>query len=262
MAGVVAIRAMFECIGFTLGAATLLTDEQGIDSLNEVFNMDDENIENLCKVLRRPGGHNDPGNPDPGVKVSARAEENLKLAAFYCRHQERVSRPMNVALITLNNIRKLTKQRDKEKVKNHDVKDTPVAGVPLSYVIRRNIKPLPSDANPSKNYATFEHEMVARAPIVVPGSTGGESALEVRGPFTQSYITDRSEVWAKLATILGSSECWTYAKVARLSRDGRLCLRSVYNHYLDLNNIDHLASRAERKVSGLNISWGSSQLEF
>jgi len=68
--------------------------------------MDDGNIENLCKVLRRPGGQNASGNPDPGVKVSARAEEHLKLVAFYCRHQERVSRATNVALITLSDIRK------------------------------------------------------------------------------------------------------------------------------------------------------------
>jgi len=108
---------MFQRMGFTSAAENLLTDEQGIDSLNVVLNMDDGNIENLCKVLRRPGGQNASGNPDPGVKVSARAEENLKLVAFYCRHQERVSRRTNVALITLINIRKLTKQRDKEKVK-------------------------------------------------------------------------------------------------------------------------------------------------
>jgi len=58
MAGVVGVRAMFQRIGFTSAAANLLTDEQGIDSLNKVLNMDDGNIENLCKVLRRPGGQN------------------------------------------------------------------------------------------------------------------------------------------------------------------------------------------------------------
>ena len=55
MAGVVAMRAMFERMGFTVAAASLLTDEQGIDTLMEVRNMEDANIENLCKVLRRPG---------------------------------------------------------------------------------------------------------------------------------------------------------------------------------------------------------------
>ena len=265
------MRAMFERIGFSSAAATLLTDEQGIDSLDEILNMKDANIENLCKVLRRPGGQNNSGNPDPGVKVSVRAEENLKLAAFYCRHQERVSRPTTIAFITLSNVRALTKQRNIEKQTVKDTMEPPTVnakdwprtmesieeylqqfrgttGVPLSYVIRREIKPAPDSDDPSSNYPTIEHEMVARAPIIAPGATGDVPTLEANGPFTQSFITDRSEVWAKLAVIFGSAECWTYAKIARRSRDGRLCFRSVYNHYLGPNNIDHMASRAERRL--------------
>jgi len=125
MAGIVAMRAMFERIGFTPAAATLLTDEQGIDSIIEISQLEDANIEKLCKVLRRPGGQNDSGSPDPGVKVSVRAEENLKLVAHYCRHQERVSRPTDVALITLSNIRKLLKQRDLERHKVTDPREPP-----------------------------------------------------------------------------------------------------------------------------------------
>ena len=265
------MRAMFERIGFSSAVATLLTDEQGIDSLNEILYMKDANIENLCKVLRRPGGQNSSGSPDPGVKLSARAEENLKLVAFYCRHQERVSRQLNIASITLASIRKFIKQRDLERVSSTSVREPPTVnvkdwprtmegieeylqqfrgttGVPLSYVIRREIKPAPDSDDPSSNYPTIEHEMVARAPIIAPGATGDVPTLEANGPFTQSFITDRSEVWAKLAVIFGSAECWTYAKIARRSRDGRLCFRSVYNHYLGPNNIDHMASRAERKL--------------
>jgi len=46
---------MFERMGFTNAAAFLLTEEQGIDTLIEIRNMEDANIKNLCKVLRRPG---------------------------------------------------------------------------------------------------------------------------------------------------------------------------------------------------------------
>jgi len=67
-------------------------------------------------------------------------------------------------------------------------------GVPLSYVIRREVKPPLSSADPPTNYATIEHEKVARARIIEPGTTCDESALEASGPFTQSYITDMSEV--------------------------------------------------------------------
>ena len=81
--------------------------------------------------------------------------------------------------------------------------------MPLNYVIRRVIQPAPDIDDPSTNYPTIEHEMVARSPILAPGSTGDVPTLEAKGPFTQSFITDRSEVWAKLAVIFGSAGCWT-----------------------------------------------------
>ena len=73
---------------------TTTTDEQGVDSISELLNLDDGNMENLCKVLQRRGSQSNSGNPDLGVKVSAHAEENLRLTTFYCRHQERVSRTL------------------------------------------------------------------------------------------------------------------------------------------------------------------------
>ncbi len=72
--------------------------------------MTDEEIESLCKVLRRPGGMV-PGAAgaaqvqNPGVQVNQRAEGHLKLMAFYLRHQARVSRVVHAPDITLETIR-------------------------------------------------------------------------------------------------------------------------------------------------------------
>jgi len=72
--------------------------------------MEDGNIENLCKVLRRSGGQINTGTPDP---------ENLKLAAFYCRHQERVYLQINIAEITLKNkeVNKVASERKGAKIR-------------------------------------------------------------------------------------------------------------------------------------------------
>ena len=54
--------------------------------------LSDEEIESLCKALRRPGGtmdNPDAGNPgtysdpNPGNNISLRAETNLKLAGYF-----------------------------------------------------------------------------------------------------------------------------------------------------------------------------------
>ena len=63
------------------------------------------------------------------VCVSARAEENLKLVTFYCRHQGRVSRQLNMASITLASIRKFIKQRVLERVKFTGVRESPTVNV-------------------------------------------------------------------------------------------------------------------------------------
>jgi hypothetical protein len=167
---------MLERMGFTPEAAQLVTGDQGIDSVDELRNLDDDKASNLCRVLRRPGGTNAAGAADPGTKVSARAEDNLKLAIYYVKHQDRVSRTVNIGDITLTNVRKLIKQRDTEK--NHtdpdttpaiDSKDWPktmeaveeylrqfrgVNDVPLSYVVRTSLAPKPAATDPATNYPT------------------------------------------------------------------------------------------------------------
>ena len=88
MAAVNAMRTMLNRIGFTIAASQVIVDEQGLDSLEEIRLLTDDEIENLCKVIRRPGGQipgPNPGDPpvnNPGTPVNLRAENHLKLLTF------------------------------------------------------------------------------------------------------------------------------------------------------------------------------------
>jgi hypothetical protein len=68
------------------------------------------------------GETNAAGAADPGTKVSARAEDNLKLAIYFVKHQDLVSWTVIIEDITLTNACKLIKQCDTEK--NHTDPDT------------------------------------------------------------------------------------------------------------------------------------------
>jgi hypothetical protein len=120
MAAVNAMRMMFNRIGFTLAASQVIVDDQGMDTLEEIRLLSDDVIENLCKVIRRPGGTIPGPNPgaapvnNPGTPVSLRAENHLKLLAFFLRHQVRVSRVTVPANITLDTIREFRQLRDVE----------------------------------------------------------------------------------------------------------------------------------------------------
>jgi hypothetical protein len=51
------MRAMFERLGFTPGAAASLEgNDHGINTLKEVVFLNDKDIDSLVKHLRRPGG--------------------------------------------------------------------------------------------------------------------------------------------------------------------------------------------------------------
>ena len=51
-----AMRAAIVRIGFSDQAAKALLEEQGIATLVEIRLLSDDEIESLCKVIRRPGG--------------------------------------------------------------------------------------------------------------------------------------------------------------------------------------------------------------
>jgi hypothetical protein len=98
------VRAMYSRIGFTNRADDNIVDIQGIDSVRELGYLNDEDVINLCKTIRRPGGHlpnpafvaggaEQPTIPYTGIMVSQRAERNMQLAAYTVRHHARSAGP-------------------------------------------------------------------------------------------------------------------------------------------------------------------------
>ena len=51
-----AMRALFQRLRFSNAAATALTDEQGLNSLEELGLLTDDDSFNVCKILKRLGG--------------------------------------------------------------------------------------------------------------------------------------------------------------------------------------------------------------
>ncbi len=87
---IIAIQAAYVRLGFTDIAAFMTTAQQQIDSLEELRELKDKEAENLCRVLRKPGGlmpnplAGQVDQPDQiynlGTSVSTRAENLLKHA--------------------------------------------------------------------------------------------------------------------------------------------------------------------------------------
>ena len=114
-AATVNVRQMLNGIGFSQAASTAIVN-QGYTSLDEFKLLDDDDVQDLCQIVRKPGGQVTTGRgvnavttADPGIKVTLVAETNLKLACFYMRHMlNHISRdivPNDVTVINIHTLR-------------------------------------------------------------------------------------------------------------------------------------------------------------
>ena len=107
MAGV-ALRSAYGRIGFSAEYALVITDAKGVDCMEEIDVLTYGEIDNLCKVIRRPGGINPITNvANLGLKLSLRAKNNLKLSSFFRNHKIRTGRVAVATGITVDNVRLL-----------------------------------------------------------------------------------------------------------------------------------------------------------
>jgi hypothetical protein len=267
------MRAICERLGFAPGAAASLEgNHHGINTLEEVVFLNDKDIDSLVKQLWRPGGmiagpaivggavqgYPGPLVANPCKSVYIRADTNLKMAVFYLRHQERISRivaPASVALTVVRSLRSTKEYEENFKVTAEqpviNEKDWPrtmeaireffgsvlgETGVPLAYVVRENVE-IPTGTYLSEGYIEVAEEMIACAP---------------HG--NQAYANDSMEVWSYMANFTQAHYFWTYVKPAQRTKDERRAFFLLWDHFLGPNNVDNLASEAEVKLGSVSYT--------
>ena len=92
MAETEAMNSMYLRLGFSISAALMMRVDQGMENLDELELLSDIEVEALCKLVRRPGGHimnlNAAGAGQPefipvqGSAISMHSFSNLKHACF------------------------------------------------------------------------------------------------------------------------------------------------------------------------------------
>ena len=90
----------------------MITDTKVIGSIEELEILTDGDIENICKVIKKPGGINPITNvANIGLQVPLSAKNNLKLASFFLKHKTRTTRVLIPTDITLDSVRLLNISR-------------------------------------------------------------------------------------------------------------------------------------------------------
>ena len=91
MAAVAAMRTALTRLGFTQDVAATITNVQGVDSIDELKFLNDNEVENLCNNIRKPGD-SDPiiaskasTDPDTLYQHEAKREPDRdEFALFIC----------------------------------------------------------------------------------------------------------------------------------------------------------------------------------
>ena len=91
MAEGIALRNALQCIGFLDEALTDIVDEQGFNSVNDFALLMDDKATNICKITHHPGGAQVNGNPNPGLSVSLKAKNYLKMMCYLFRYDQHTS---------------------------------------------------------------------------------------------------------------------------------------------------------------------------
>ena len=184
-------RQMLVHLGFSKSAANDIYQRQGIDSIDEWANFENDYVVSLLRSVRKSGGS---GN---GEMVVLKADLNFQLAVLFIHQNIRTNRTVDYGDITVPDIRALKKQREIEAIKEPKTEALTINlkyflktyeslnqylrrirggnRVLLSYVVRasneEHLKPSVDD--PVTSYATHDEDMAKRAPIIAAANSLG-----------------------------------------------------------------------------------------
>lgn len=261
-----AMVRIFKIIGFSPDATTALVEDQLLFNKETLLELDDDQVENLCKTVSKSGGN------EGGHFISEIAVTRLQLLVFYVKHLDRTDRLrfMNLDNVDLDTIVFFTEQK---KLEGAWFKTNPenkheaiqldnqraaeafdlavmtlrnirgVSGVPLSYVVRQQLVPKHSIDDPACGtlkslYTTLDEELEARAPIVKWDfyGTRSEENAEKFGPFHPAYLADTMKAWSVLHALWSNSNAWKHVKIFDKSKNGRVVYRALHKFFFGDNN--------------------------
>jgi hypothetical protein len=209
------ISWMENTLGFSRVVATELYKGQLLKTWKDFADVRDDDVDRLIGAIRR----------DLKESIAEIAVQRLKLVIYWVKYQIRTNRPFfshgeptrYLSEVERSDFLPLREQKEmvdtwfeNNKEPDHspltlDVASAPkvfdkiktvltrvrgAAGIPLAYVIRHQLEPPDWDDDPpfgeeGSEYPSYDEEMIARTPILTPGTwrAGQEDHLEIDGPF-------------------------------------------------------------------------------
>lgn len=239
--------------------------DQGLTSFTDMLGLTEEDIEEICANVRKPGGMI--ANPNaavagqpamianPGQQIGHIHEKRLKQLRYYMHHLQRIQRlPIVRANATLPVLQSVYQLKDVdeseddlalpdkfnridtarvvlENLDDYLLRKKSETGVPLAYVVRQ-IVALPAVAEDvGFGLPSFIEEMVRRAPHGTP-----------------QYQTDNVLVWNVIRHVAHGGPAWNWVSRFARTSDGREAYLAFKAHYLGQSYQERIRAIADSKI--------------
>ena len=230
--------------------------DNGLGAWDAFAELDDEEVVQLVKYARRPGGDAN------GVQIPAASVNRIQIACRAARYYEMIGRTIDQDTLAWNRIRHfkhlmtIEKQYTEPEAINPPIKNSKIVEwtesleeylssvrgvrmIPLSYLIRENVDPGAVEDWPdghnmpySHIYSSFSEEMIARATH--------EHA---------TYATDNRMLYQIISTALTDTPFMTSIKRHRAAKDGRSAYMDLVIHHSGTTKWNDLAAESDMKAT-------------
>ena len=282
------LRTLYTRFGFDAAAADYCIDKQKLSTLDALSELEEEDVEHICKLCRKPGGTIP--NPDfvalsaadkatytgsrtisnPGIEVSLKEEGNLKLVCFFLRFKNMTSRsmaPAQVTVATVNTLRSYKKEVDKHENPSADL--APILSAKKLFDFFSDFRDflhehLGKISKRPLSYVIREH--VAIPTGLDPGfgepdtiyynrmiEIEHRAPIETNGAPDSSYLQDNVAVWKLLWNSVKDTQYVTYVKSFVAKQDGHAAYQLLYDTLLGPQAVNNHASQAENRLAAMTL---------
>ncbi len=219
-------------LGISNTIATALR-QQGLELFGDLNDLTKADMDQICKNCRKPGGGGD------GVQLGQVQERRLKMLLYFKRYLHKIQRRFTPQLASMDNLTRAYALHEREKTHEEAEVADPIqftkeeqarevleslenyfslkygtAKVPLSYVIRPEVRPPTGDNDPGfGNYTSMINEAIQRS------RHDGED-----------FADDNKMVWEVLRKSCHGGAGWAWIKKHKNSKNGRQALIDLKDH--------------------------------
>jgi len=260
MANRLAFQNYLQTLGFPASLRNALF-AQGLDNVTNLYGMTEDDVEDLCTNIRKPGGVTpNPENADnvnvplfivdPGVAVGRIYQERLKQLAFYYSYLVTVNRTFIANQADIQELVRLWKhKKNMESIlkSKKDGEDNYPDKFSNARPAREIIESIENWISEQYGIETMPLLYVIRENEDVPRIA--EDPLPLGQP---SWVANNGKVWQMIRHVTHGTDAWAFVKSYSRIQDGRGAFMALKAQYMGADFVNKVKLSADASLEALH----------